>query len=152
MTDLIKELQNRESARLVYNRKTLEILGFFYEWRAENPNAIISMNSDYGTFNIGYKVVSLHKYETEAIEKLGLTDIHKDMIKRRQKRIEKERAEAEKIAKPILDKMESDLETILSKNNCSLSYSLEGDTHGVDSYLYISTTINGYEFERKINE
>lgn len=74
-------LKNLTHARLVYNKKTLEILGHFKEWREANPNESLATASDYTTVNIGYSTTD-YNHDKKARELLGLQSIH-DSMKRR---------------------------------------------------------------------
>lgn len=147
---MLKILENRTSARVIYNKDTLEILGLFYEWRKSNPDVLVMMQSPYRTFYIG-DVVSLQKHDREAHKLLGLEETHRKMVSYSQKITKQKRDEAFKIANPILDECESDINAVLNKHGCHISYSFKGDTHGIhEEKQYIGIEINGFHFEREI--
>jgi hypothetical protein len=53
----------------------------------------------------------------------------------------------------ILDKIESVLISLQKDNNCHISYTLLGDTYGIhDDYMYISVTVNGHYYERRLED
>jgi hypothetical protein len=46
-----------------------------------------------------------------------------------------------------------ELEVIQKKHNCYISYTLEGDTHGIyEDYQYVCITVRGYEIEFKLED
>jgi hypothetical protein len=62
------------------------------------------------------------------------------------------RAEAESMANEKLDAAESALRGTLSEHVCSLSFCMEGDTHGIyKSGLYLSVTVDGFDFGRTVD-
>jgi hypothetical protein len=53
----------------------------------------------------------------------------------------------------ILDKVEAMFITLQKDNNCNIGYSMLGDTYGIhEDYMYISTTVNGHYYERRLND
>jgi len=62
------------------------------------------------------------------------------------------RAEAESIANEKLDAAESALRGVLGEHGCRLSFCMEGDTHGIyESGLYLSVSVDGFDFGRKVD-
>lgn len=148
--ELEKLLKGRKSARLIYRKDTKEVLGLFYEWRKENPDESVAIQSNYGTFEIG-EVFTDHKHYKEARAKLGLESLHEKMIADYNYTQEKKRKAAFEKAKPILDACEKELTAVLVRHGCHINYYMEGDTHGIyEDYQYISIEIDGFTFERKI--
>jgi hypothetical protein len=61
------------------------------------------------------------------------------------------KCEAKVVADKRLDELEEKFYQFMQSNGCSVSYSIDGDTHGIhDSYLYISVDVDGFNFERRI--
>ena len=61
------------------------------------------------------------------------------------------RAEAESLAAEKLDAAESALRGVLGEHGCSLSFCMEGDTHGIyESGMYLSVSVDGFEFGREL--
>lgn len=149
-TELEKLLKGRKSARLIYRKDTNEVLGLFYEWREENPGESVTMQSNFGTFGIG-AVFTDYKHYKEIRKELGLEALHEKMIADYQAEQKKKSALAFEKAKPILDACEKELNAVLKRHNCNLSYAMDGDTHGIyEDYQYIGIEIDGFHFERKI--
>lgn len=64
---------------------------------------------------------------------------------------EERRAEAESIANEKLDAAESAIRGVLGEHGCSLSFCMEGDTHGIyESGMYLSVSVDGFEFGREL--
>lgn len=148
MDKRIKEhLEKVTRARLVYNTKTLEVVGIFNEWRKANP-AVIPAAVNLATCDIGWFLT--HDYGKEKREKLGLQEIHEDMLKRHAKEIEERREKARPEAMRRLDAMQEALEEIQKQHKCDLYMDVDGDTYGVDYCLKIYTTVDGEKFERVI--
>lgn len=56
------------------------------------------------------------------------------------------------IADAKLDKLESDIKSLLASSGCDLYFTYEGDTHGIyDDRMEISTAVNGHEYTREID-
>jgi hypothetical protein len=144
-TELEKLLAGRKSARLVYRRDTGEVLGLFYEWRKENPDELVMVQSNYGTFEMG-TVFTDYKHYKETRKELGLEALHNKMIADYNAEQGKKRDAASKKAEPILDACEADLNAVLNRHGCALSYTIEPD----EDYQYVSVEIDGFNFERKI--
>ena len=70
--DFIEQLLKRNSARLVYNCKTMQLVGEFTAWRKENPHLPITMDSEHGTFEIGAITFGLSKYDKECLTQFDL--------------------------------------------------------------------------------
>lgn len=150
-TELEKLLAGRKRARLVYRKDTKEVLGLFYEWRKENPDASLMSQSNYGMFEIG-EVFTDYKHYKEIRKELGLEALHEKMIEDYRAEQKKKRDAAFEKAKPILDACEADLNAVLNRHNCTLSYTMGGDTYGIyEDYQYIGVEVDGFNFERKID-
>jgi len=134
---------------IVYNAKTLETFGTLNEWKLNNPDKQVG-SEGLSCLMIGDKITGHHAFEKELIDKLGLQKLHNETKENFIKDQKKKRGIAEKEATVILDNMEAALNETLKKYNCSIDHTLEGDTHGVDSYQYITVTVNGFDFEREI--
>lgn len=150
--ELKELLKGRKSARLVYQKDTKEVLGLFYEWRKENPQEPVTIQSNYGTFEIG-DVIFSRSHDKELIKLLGLESLHEAIAKEYRKKQDNLRKKAGKKAVPILDEMEKELKALLKRFNCSLSYSMHGDTYGTyhGYYLHIDTIIDGFRIERELD-
>jgi CRISPR/Cas system-associated protein Cas5 (RAMP superfamily) len=61
--------------------------------------------------------------------------------------------EAQKIAKEKAIEIEKELDALKKRLGFYISYSMEGDTHGIhEDYQYICITVGGYEFVLKMEQ
>lgn len=146
--ELLAELETRETANLIYNVKTREVIDQFNSWRKENPNTSLG-GSGLAMLRIGNKTLSYHKFELDLIEKLGLTKLHNKMKENAVKAYQEKYKRLLPLAEAKLDEAEAMLNSL--PNGVGVTYKMEGDTHGIyEDYQYLYVEIEGITFERRI--
>ena len=56
-------------------------------------------------------------------------------------------------AERTLDQAEREFYALQKRLGVSIDYTYEGDTHGIyDEHMYISTTVNGHEYTRRLED
>lgn len=64
-----------------------------------------------------------------------------------------DRKKHESEANAKLDVAEAEFNALMNTHNVTISYSMQGDTHGIyEDYMYISVEVSGYYFERRLNQ
>ena len=145
--DLLEKLSKSFSAVLVYNKKTLKIVGEYEEWVNENPEESISPLSDFAVVELGGSV-GLSDYSRNERIALGLESFHKKMLYNYQQEQFKRLDEARSSAPPVLEKVSKQIKSILKENNAFLD--CRTDDYGNYKYIYIIAEIEGFTIEKEI--
>ena len=67
-------------------------------------------------------------------------------------KLELRKKDAWEIAKLRLEEIEKKFELFMKENDCEISYTMDGDTHGIhDDYMYIEVKVDGFCFTKRIS-
>lgn len=132
------DILTRESARIVYNKETLELLGFFDRWCENNPCTSLMNGSVFDTFYIGASD-TIEQHDLETVEVLGLLDIHEEMKANQAARLKK----AKEQLFPILVIIENEIKAVLKKHGAQIESPCEAKP-------ILSIFVNGRKFSKEI--